>query len=378
MTKSNKITCFSLNYNANGHSKDYLDSFFEQLKNDLEISVLCYGKPKINSLPIIYCNGDISDLNYKSDQFMSSHRKIFRRFFASFKLYFHSLRFNDIKNSQLYFLDYEYLSLAIFLTFFFRKQNKYILIHSVDSSGSRFKKIYKNYFFKIISKVSKVTYVVNGEDAFEQMKTDGFEYVKLIQYPTELKVDPLTNEKAKSILGLNGKVIFSLIGMIRADKNYAETIEAFSKSVLSNCQHNHLLVAGYPSNITASEISDCFTINNIKNYTFLPKYLSDDELNIVFSASDFLLVPYGSGGTSQSGPLSQARLYHLPAIAQANGEIGNYVVREKVGLTFDSFCNLVEILNNISNANLASDFSSVNIKYSWEQARLYYLDIFNK
>lgn len=378
MKKFAKVICLSLTYNANGHSKDYLDSFVEQLKKDIDVSVLCYGDPRNKRFPITFCNGEISDLNYKSEEFMSSQRKIIRRFFASCKLYFHSLKCDDVKTSKLYFLDYEYLSLAIFLILFFRKQKKYILIHSFDTSGSILKKIYKKLFFKIVSMVGQVTFIVNGEEALARMKAYGFNDVKLVQYPTELKIRPLSDKKAKSILDLNGKKVFSLIGMIRADKNYSEAIKAFSKSSLCNSDSHHLLVAGYPSNVTENDVLSYFKLNGVKNYTFIPKYLTDEELNTVFSASDYLLVPYGNGGTSQSGPLSQARLYNLPAITQASGEIGNYIQREKVGRTFDTFDDLVDILNSSAEVSCSYDFSLINNKYSWAQARAHYIDIFSE
>ncbi|PSW03864.1 glycosyltransferase [Photobacterium lipolyticum] len=377
MKNLSKLVCLSLTYNANGHSKDYVDSFANSLQKDYEIDILCFGKPKEDNDFIKYCEGDAAHLDYVPNQILSTHRKIIRRFFASLRLYGEFFLLKKLRSERLYFLDYEYLSLALLLKFVLKDKKKYILLHSVSDVDGGSKGLYKKLFFRMISGINNVEFIVNGEKSLEIIRNRTSNKVSLIQYPTELKVTRVKKDEAKVSLRLKKKLVISLIGMIRKDKNYSKAIEAFAKSNLCNDDNCQLVIAGYPSNVKEDEINYLLNANGVRNYTFIPRYLTEDELNICFSASDYLLVPYGDGGTSQSGPLSQARLYHLPAIVQANGEIGDYVSRENVGFTFESFPELTELLNGLNCRTDDFDFSTVNNKYSWSQARISYLNIFS-
>lgn len=372
------VFCISLTYNNKGHSRDYIDCFIKNIYSKVPVTLFCYGKPSIvgNLSDYEYCEGDPKYLDYCSDQKFSTYRKILRRVITSSRFYkkLYKLISGDT-NKKLLFVDYEYLSLIIFLSFFLRKNPKIIVLHSVSESEISVKRIYKSISYFIMEKIPNVSYIVNGEYSAKLLRKRTSKEVVVIQYPTSLKYPIIPKSEAKAELGLGGRTVIAMIGMIRKDKNYHEAILSFSRSKMANNKSYVLLIAGYPSNITAGAIEELFKNLGLSNYIFCPGYLSELSLHTHFCAADFLLAPYGSKGSSQSGPVSQARLYELPVITLSGGEIGGYVEREKVGITFDGLGELKCVLDNLILSEPYYDFSSVKYKFSWENAAKIYSDI---
>ncbi|WP_372872327.1 glycosyltransferase [Shewanella sp.] len=344
----------------------------------MPIKLFFYGRPPkdIKLTNYEYCDGNPKSLDYDSNQKFSTYRKVLRRIFASIRFY--KLLKNSIDkdiNTKLLFVDYEYLSLTIFLFFYLRKNPKYIVLHSVNENELGFKNIYKNFFYIVMDRIPNVSYIVNGEYSGELLSQRTTKDITIIQYPTSLDHVRIPKLLAKSRLSLDGVTVISMIGMIRRDKNYHQAISSFSRSKMANNPSFVLLIAGYPSNITANEIIELLKKLGVTNYILKPEYLSDISLHTYYCASDFLLAPYGSKGSSQSGPVSQARLYDLPVITLSGGEIGSYVDREMVGITFKTFDELSYIFDELLSYTSSYDFDSVKEKFSWEKAAEKYLNI---
>lgn len=380
MKNYKKVVIVSLTYNSKGHSKSYIDNFFQYLNPYYSLELYCYGKPAeiIPEFQYDYCQGESKLLDYDSKQWFPTFRKVIRRFIVSIKFYYRL--YNKYKNANciFYFMDYEYISLSIFIRIF-RNKKKVILLHSVSESKNLVKKIYKKISFKFISNTKNVFFVVNG-DLAKRIFCNYSHNVNVIQYPTEIRHDfsKLSKEDSKKLLGIEiDRKIISLLGMIRRDKNYYNALKIFSESKLCNDSKNILLIAGFPSNVSEAELLSWLKYFNIKNYILIVRYLTEYDLHICFSATDYILIPYGRFGTSQSGPLSQAREYKIPAICWREGEIGEYVLRSNVGITFSNHEELLQIFNGIEILTNEFSFDETIYKYSWTNASKKYCKLFN-
>ena len=368
------VALISLTYKCRGHSKEYIDNLSKHLHNSFDFSLYYYNQ-KLNR------NG-LGVLDYKTEQIGAPYRKILRRFFYSLRFYF-SNRKSIRDNKLLYFTDYEYLSLLLSIVLFFRKNKKIVWIHSASCDGNFFYKSYKKLFFYLLSKLQIDGCVVNGtETKNELVKLISSKIpVHVIQYPSELNVLPMNSIDAKKQLGFQNKKVFSLIGMIRKDKNYEYAISAFAQSNAFNNPDSVLHIAGAPSGISESSVLKWLRQHSVKNYKLDSGYLSEEEINTAFSASDCLLMPYGNTGSSQSGPLSLCRNYGLPAIVRGGGEIGRYVEYEEVGFSCNNLKEFITAMNMIHSCKLLTKFADAILKakrkFSWSQAAIKYKEVFN-
>ncbi|WP_281213308.1 glycosyltransferase [Shewanella insulae] len=363
------IGIFSLTYRCRGHSKEYIDNFMLHLSKDYNFK-LFYYEQKLNE-------SGVGVLDYKSEQYLSVYRKIIRRFFCSLLLCF--TKYKEIKKcDKLFFSDYEYISLLIIL-WVFKSKDKVVWIHSTSLDGGAFYYWYKKLFFYTVKYLGVTSYVVNGDYTHRCLADIVSSPVHTIQYPSELSIKPLEKNEAKAFLGFGEKKVFSLLGMIRADKNYEFAIKAFSKSDANNNSSCLLYIAGAPSGIKARQVDFWLDKYGVDNVVVDYSYLTEDMLNIAFSSTDILLVPYGQNGTSQSGPLSLCRNYGIPAIVRAGGEMERYVLELNVGLACADTEQFISAINKYNLSIPEETFRSLDCakqKYSWKAAANKYLEVF--
>lgn len=367
------VRVVSLTYYCHGHFKEYYDNFSKHFSEHAIIKKSVFGK---------HGSGFSSLLNFRGVGQFAKITKVLSRFFFSVIFYI-QVFFNSKKNEHLFFMDYEYLSLIIGL-FFFPFNKKTVLLHSTSVKGPSYYVFYKKIFFYFITQFPKVSFVVNGCKAkLDLVKLIGDEHiVNVIQYPSELSIKPLKKDAAKSKLSLTNKKIISLIGIIRSDKNYEQAIREFSKSHCCNNDKYVLAIYGASANVSFDQIVSFTVKYGVDNYIFVNKYLSESELNEIFSATDCLLVPYGDSGNSQSGPVSLARQYLLPVITIAGGEIGEYVTKYNVGMVSDNLNSLSSIIDlffsdNVSVKLIEDNILSARDNFSWAAASQKYKKVFN-
>lgn len=114
-----------------------------------------------------------------------------------------------------------------------------------------------------------------------------------------------------------GKLAALSFGNIRDDKNLDRVIRA----IAAGDNSVHLLVAGRAAARGHRPLEYYKTLAEelcvADSVTFLTRYLNDDEVAEVFTASDWVALPYGRSFTSQSGVLSVAAHYRRPVLASA-------------------------------------------------------------
>lgn len=372
-----RVILSSLTYSCMGHSKSYINSLVEKLPADFNYLLYKYGNEGVSDVKVASCDGDYSFLDYNSKQKFASYRKIFRRFFVSFYFY-NRLRKIAKNNDFIYFMDYEYISLLLFL-FFFRKNEKAVWIHSA-TLGTGFYNFYKRIFFYFVSFIStkKVKFVVNGVVTEKELANLLPRHnITTIQYPSDLSQTPISKRIAKNKLGLEHKIVFSSIGMLRRDKNYEQLFENFSKSKYANDNNAVLLIAGALSNLTEEFFEELKVRFELQNVQTIYKYFSAEEINELFSATDYMLMTYGHKGSSQSGPLSLCRHYFIPCIVYNGGEIGYYVNECSVGYAVNSSNEFVDCINRIASDDFNDSLEHANECYSWDNVVKQYINLFS-
>lgn len=366
----NNINAFvSITYGRFGHSDEYLEnlSSFKFTKDDLFfVPNSSHSKKNFVSL----CANNIflkKDYERKTKRI----KLVVYRFIGS--LHFYQKLFgyrNVVKN--FFFIDYEYLSLILFLLFL-KKKSIYVLVHNPDHNGSFLKSLYKRCCLKLLT-MKSCNFIVNNEMA---MKSSNLirEKTYVINYPGK-RYGSNSKHHSKKILNCSGKLIISSIGMLREDKNYEQMIKAFSKSKYSNKDNCILVIAGKNSGVDKNTLKNFFKRYSVENFIVIEKYLSEYELDLYFSASDLLIIPYGSKTLSSSGPATTAYMYDLPIITEAGNIIEKDLIKNDVGCTYKCVSDLTNILNNFD-FTLIRDFSFLKKKYSWEQVGIHYNKIAN-
>lgn len=382
-------------YADRGHTKEYVGNFCKRLKNDFDIILHIASKEIIDIPPGIktnYIGVDIAGV--KAENFLKYGR--FSNFFKNLSKQRLIVKYSReiVKNAKIterdcvYVMDYTAFSLY-FLFKGLRKINpkSYLWIHSARFESKDFvyalykkmvKFIFNTYVAKTISGI-----VVNGDYIktrlsnyldFEQNK------IVVIQYPSEISFKRINKYEAREILGLDKhEEIVLFFGGLRHDKNIEEliisTAEAQNKPLL--------IIAGSESTVSKEQVVNWLKKHNHTNYFLDISYVTEEKMALYYSCSDVLLLTYNSESASQSGPLSLAREFVLPAIVTDAGEIGYYVKINGIGLVAspsvkDDFKNKVEeFFKIVQESNFDQNLKIAKAKYSWDNAAKTYTQIFS-
>ncbi len=138
------------------------------------------------------------------------------------------------------------------------------------------------------------------------------------------KLPKVRRDEAKKKLGLQGKTITLLFGLIRKGKGYEYVIKAFQKVKEKN-PNSILLIVGavqtgelYWGEQYLKKLKQLVKKLELENYVrFLTRYVPDEEVPIFLSAADLLVLPYEKGKSyySASGILHLAMNFGTPVIA---------------------------------------------------------------
>ena len=385
-----KVVILSLSYNQIGHAREYIDNLYKNLKDSINIEIPI-SKDTSKTLkekayrPLNIKSKTFEDIKYlKFGKIYKVIRKI-DEFFYALKFYRKVWKiYRKEKDVIFYFTEYEYFSMILFSLFLKIKNKRFIIwIHSASNKGNLFYRIYKtislNLIKYIVGKGNRI--VVNGE-LIKNILVNEFKYkenlIKVIQYPSELTkpLPKISKEKARKILGIptNEKVVLHF-GILREDKEIDKIIEAISLSKTKP----FLIIAGKEAFYTKEKIKKLLEKYNVKKYKLLIKYLIEEEIHLLYSASDLLLIIYKEGSISQSGPLSLARNYLLPVLASNIGEIGYYVNKYNTGILIDQNSPR-EIADKIDyffskKISFKMDIEKAQKIFSWKNASKVYINL---
>lgn len=180
----------------------------------------------------------------------------------------------------------------------------------------------------------------------------------------------------KNQYGLNGKIVFSSLGIQSYYKGSDMIIEVWKKYFSSN-PNVHLIFAGRNQNI------DFSSIRNLKNVTVIDAKLSNLDFKAFVKLSDVILLPYRK--ISQSGVLFSAIENNIPVVVSNVGGLTDPLSIGNIGWsmgepTVNNLCNVInsiitnpKILNDKTDLN---EFYKVKKYYSWDRISTQTLDLY--
>jgi hypothetical protein len=175
-----------------------------------------------------------------------------------------------------------------------------------------------------------------------------------------------------------GRVVLSVPGHLRDEKNYRKAIE-----MVGTRSEYFLVIAGSASN---SSFDTAFLMKELdeklgsNKYLFINRYLDALEFSSVLAASDWIWLYYLPSFASQSGVLSRVANYHKPVIVSRLPNGLTRVVEEfNLGICLDpeDETGLIEAFNQMATMNL-KDYVEGWKKYrneaNWEKQVLKIVD----
>ncbi len=293
------------------------------------------------------------------------------------KEYYRRLNGSDI----YHLLDFEYTALFLYSLFHFKNLKKSILgIHIADFKWIHGRplsvNIYKSLLRAPVSWMLKncLHTTTHGETTRELLCKDFSLHparISALQYGCEIRIPEMTKEEARKEIGLvnEKRKIALFFGVFRSDKGLIQVIQNLKKINKDIV----LLIAGSEGNITFETVANAIQNEGVGERTHTKfQYFDEEEIKLYYYAADFVLIPHTGDHLAFSGPLSLAVEYCRPVVASNVGEIGTFVSRNKIGMTFlpDDWNDFTKITNTFYkqiSAYKEAHFLSVQKDNSWDE-----------
>jgi glycosyltransferase involved in cell wall biosynthesis len=386
-------------YSSKGHGKEYVKNFCKGLKNNYDINLFfaTTGDYEMEgdgfTITKIAVNYEKTNAEYFIKyRFLAPYIRAMVKQFRSWQYYRRIIKSEKISGSDIVFImDYDVFPLYLFIKKLKKiKTQNYLWIHSAKfKSKDLLYSIYKSVFRYLFNhhigpEIKKV--IVNGDYIGKEIQSNlklPNESFKVIQYPSEISYVKVEKPLARERLGfqMNERIVL-FFGLLRKDKNVELLIESVAKS-----KHNiKLLIAGSEASVNESDVMRWLSVHNVDNYFLDIDYISEENMALYYSCSDVLMLTYDIESGSQSGPLSLAREFGLPALVSEVGEIGYYVKSNDIGLTAtpnsqESFSSSLNDFFNMSTDELVVLSKNIDLaqkKFSWRAAHSKYIETFDE
>ena len=163
---------------------------------------------------------------------------------------------------------------------------------------------------------------------------------------------------ARELLNIeNEKLTFLFFGLIRKYKGLDIFLNAVNKLEKNISDKINILIVGecYENYEKYKKICQ----NSNISIKWFNEYIPDDKINIYFSASDYVVLPYRSA--SQSGIIPMAYHYNLPVIISNLDSLKKNVINNKTGLIFENenYNQLSKIISDITMNKISNDYNYI-------------------
>jgi len=170
---------------------------------------------------------------------------------------------------------------------------------------------------------------------------------------------PLNCSISKKQIGLNqDKKVFLFFGLIREYKGLDILLHAINRLDLDLFSKSEFLIVGesYQNIDKYKNILDKDKKSSVK---WITKYIPDDNINLFFSAADYVVLPYKRA--SQSGVIPMAYYFGKPVITSKIDGLEEIVINGSTGYTFDilDINNLANILENCIKNKINIDIEKI-------------------
>src|SRR5690606_35243222 len=143
----------------------------------------------------------------------------------------------------------------------------------------------------------------------------------------------IAKPQAREALGLRpASTVMLFFGKIVAYKGFDTLVK--SMDILKDQANFEILVAGKVSQEYREEFETLVKKKKFGNYTFLLRYISEEEVEQCFRAADVTVLPYKEA--SQSGVLFMSYAYGVPVIVPDLGGFSEDILSKQTGYLFEA------------------------------------------
>ena len=217
-----------------------------------------------------------------------------------------------------------------------KKSNKNIRVYSIcDNIIPHEKIIPQNFFVKLfLNKLDGIIVMSNSVEK-ELLELDkSYNYKKLFLPIINNLGDPLDYYASKNEIKLDSdKKIFLFFGLIRKYKGLDVFLNAINRIDTDLLNKATFLIVGenYESIDKYKNILNKRRKSHVK---WITKYIPDNNVNLYFSASDYIVLPYKTA--SQSGIIPMAYHFEKPVIVSKIPGLEESVISGETGYTFNN------------------------------------------
>jgi glycosyltransferase involved in cell wall biosynthesis len=359
---------------ANGFQEDYIVNLVQGLSNFCEVEFIgssIYLKYAFNS------NVKIINLRGEHTEDVSKYAKFKRVLKYYFKL-IQFLIFSKIKVVHIQWLRFNFID-GVALSLFARMIGKKVIYTAHDVVPHNFDTKYNRFLFHLVY-YSQNSIIVHTDFIKQRLinefkvKKDKINIVKHGVYDV-FRTPDMNSEIARTRLGFKtDDFIILFFGIISEYKGIKLLLEAFNKLSIES-DKTKLVIAGRIQKGHEESIQKILTDNANSNITTKIHYIENEEVEILFKASNVCVLPYLEA--SQSGVLFLSYGYGIPVIAPILGGFPDDVAEGKTGLLFETGneLSLIEAIRKaIVNFNFVEKEFNQNIKtfaydnYSWNSS----------
>ncbi|WP_135609988.1 glycosyltransferase family 4 protein [Methanococcoides sp. AM1] len=287
---------------------------------------------------------------------------------------------NDCQNYDLIFIHDFPRNIGLFISSLFGiiPKNTLVDVHVYTNGNTKLPKrinfLYRIYYYIMLNKINILFHSKALYEFYEdkvQLKPD-----KLFYTPYGLATNCEMIDKKVALKNLNidtNKKIILFIGTMRKDKGIDLIIESLKKI---DEQKYFFLLAGSMSHILDYSVDSLISsIGWDNSYTriSLEDNSSYGDYQNYFSAADVLVLPYNKSFIGASGVLANAAEFGLPVIGPEHGQIGEFINKFNLGLTFEaeninSFVDSIERFFELDKKEIESfkiGLSNMKQEQSW-------------
>ena len=185
---------------------------------------------------------------------------------------------------------------------------------------------------------------------------NNYNYVKLF-LPILDDLGPILSkdDACKSINIDSNKINFLFFGLIRDYKGLDILLKAINNLDSKINSDINIIIAGE----FYDKISKYNNICKSTNIYLFDQYIPDDEVNMYFSASDYVVLPYKTA--SQSGIIPMAYHFNLPVIISDLSSLLHNIIVNKTGFVFKNkdYKDLSDLITDIVLGKKPNDFSHI-------------------
>jgi len=159
-----------------------------------------------------------------------------------------------------------------------------------------------------------------------------------IPWGIESRNQTMPKKLAREQLGISEDAYVAIFfGQLRRDKGVALITEMIERDLLA--PEVTLAIAGpvMDRDHDAQMLVDRLRKQSSRNIWAKLGYMPDEDVDVLFSAGDVVLLPYDSSFVFASGVLSVATSYKLPVLTSEYGQLVEFVARHQIGRSFSPY-----------------------------------------